>query len=164
LPAKEKDTAALFLSISWGYSRGGLGALGFLGGDKLDLMWETEKTSFISPSVLRRGMRSQVASRVMDAVQGDLYIASIKAYDRKTLDAGVEKMLWHTRIACPAAGLSMASTLPAMIVAAGPFIGRETKVPVWRDTSELRIGSVKIGEATVVDSPKSNGSTDSPAK
>lgn len=153
LPAQEKNTATLFLSISWGYSSGGLSALGFLGGDKLDLMWETENLPFLSPNVLRRGLRSQVADKVMSAAQGDLYIASIKAYDLKAIDAGTETLLWHTRIACPATGLSMAGTLPVMIVAAGPFIGRETKVPVWRDAADLKKTDIQIGDPRVMDHP-----------
>lgn len=151
LPAKKTGVATLYLSFGWGYSRANLGALGFLGGDKVGVMWELESGPMLSPNVLRRHTRSATAEKIVEAANSDLYIASIQAFDLKAIDAGVRKLLWHTRIACPASGLSMAETLPEMIVAAGPFLGKETKQPVWRDAEPLRKGQVEIGDSEVID-------------
>jgi hypothetical protein len=51
----------------------------------------------------------------------------------------------------------MADTIPEMIVAAGPFIGRETSTPVWRTAESLRTGKVEIGNSRVVDEDGSRG-------
>ena len=147
LQAKEKGQATIFLSISWGYSRANLGTLRFLGGDKMDLMWELESLPMISPNVLRRGMRSREAEMIMEAAMDDLYIASIKAFDLLEIDQGREVPLWHTRIACSATGVSMKSSIPVMIIAAAPMIGRDLDKPVWVKTDEIRKGNVEIGEA-----------------
>ena len=149
--ATEKGQATIFLSISWGYNRANLGSLAFLGGDKLDLMWETRSDEITSSNVLRRNFRSRDAEMVMDAANSDLYIASIRAYDLKSLDAGTEKILWHTRIACPASGLNMASALPTMIKLATPYIGVETKKPMWRGAEELKSEHIEIGPAQSVE-------------
>lgn len=151
LQARQKGEAKIFLSIGWGYSRASLSALSFLGGDKLDLMWELESGPGYFANALRRGMRGVTESKVMDAANSNLYIASIQAFDLEKLDAGKQVLLWHTRIACPANGLTMASTLPTMLVAAGPFIGRETKTPVWRDATELKNANVEAGEAQLLE-------------
>lgn len=149
--ATKKGEAKVFLSIAWGYSRANLSALGFLGGDKLDLMWELESGPALSPNVLRRGFRGMDEMKIMEAANSDLYIASIQAFDLVALDAGTKKLLWHTRIACEATGITMADTMPTMIIAAGPFIGRETKKPVWRDLTDLRKANIDIGEVKMLE-------------
>ena len=163
--AKEKGVAKVFLSICWGYSRANLGSLGFLGGEKLDLMWELDGSPYaFGPP---RWMRSQTAEKVMEAANGDLYIASIQAFDLKRLDAGEMVVLWHTRIACPARGLMMADAIPTMIVAAGPLIGRETTKPVWRDTTYLKKARIEFGELKtleLIQPTAPNDKADEPAK
>lgn len=144
-PTKEKGGAKIFLSISWGFAHGDLGMLRFLGGDKLGLMWELDTGGMITPNVFRRGFRSVTAAKVMSVANNDLYIASIQAFDLKKLDAGEKVLLWHTRIACSASRLTMADALPTMIVAAGPFFGRETKQPEWRDIAALKKAHVDFG-------------------
>jgi hypothetical protein len=147
--AKQKGQATIFLSISWGYSRANLGVLGFLGGEKMDLMWETSSLE-LGSNLWRRNFRSPEAELIMQAAGSDLYIASIKAYDLKKLDAGTEVILWHTRVACESRGLSMRDTMPQMILAGAQFAGRDIK-PIWRDPMEVRKGDVKIGESEVIE-------------
>ena len=149
LRAPKKGVAKVFLSIGWGYSRANLGALGFLGGNKLDLMWELESSpDEVGPP---RWMRSITTEQIMNAANSDLYIASIQAFDLEKLDAGEKVLLWHTRIACEARGLVMANAIPTLVVAGGPFIGRETKKPVWRYAAELRKAHVGFGELKTVE-------------
>jgi hypothetical protein len=160
--AKEKGVAKVFLSISWGYSRANLGSLGFLGGDKLGLMWELDG----SPGA-PRWMRSATAEAVMQLAESDLYFASIQAFDLEKLDAGKMILLWHTRIVCEARGLYMADALPSLIVAGGPYIGRETKKPVWRDAYDLKKTRIDFGQLKTIEMielPAENGTTGEPSK
>jgi len=144
--------ATIFLSMSWGYSRANLGALGFLGGDKMDLMWELQaNSSWNAPNLLRRGMRGAEADLMMEMANRDLYIASIRAYDLKKLDAGTEVELWHTRIATEAGGTAMITAMPTMITAAAPYIGKETKKPVFRDPFDLKRANVELGPTQMID-------------
>jgi hypothetical protein len=165
LPAKEKGVAKIFLSIGWGFSRANFGSLGFLGGDKLDLIWELGNSQFASGPP--RWMRSITAEKVIGAANSNLYIASIQAFDLEKLDAGEQVLLWHTRIACEARGLMMADAIPTMIVAAGPFIGRETKKPVWRYAAEIKKDHVDFGELKTIEliqAPAANGSSSEATK
>jgi hypothetical protein len=129
--------------------------LKFMGGEKVDLMWDTPggnpRIEFGSDArVILLGFRSSVAQKIHDAAEGDLYVAALGGYDFKALLKGKNVKLWQTRIACPADGLALAETLPQMIVAAGPQIGRDTPIPVWIDAAEEKRGQVNIGELRVV--------------
>ena len=158
--ATEKGQASVFVSISWGYSRRNAGALGFLGGDKLGLADEFSSLGYLTINKVRQHARSGVEQMVMEAVNDNLYIASIRAYDLKALDAGTEKILWHTRIACPATGLTMNMALPTMIKLATPMIGVETKKPVWRTPAGFMSEHIEIGPARSVEFIESPKPTD----
>jgi hypothetical protein len=133
--------------------------LKFMGGDKADLMWMTPTNNpnitnggnMVDARTLTQGLRSQTAQKIYDAAQGDLYVAALGGYDFKALAHGQSKQLWQTRIACPAEGLALADTMPVMIAAAGPFIGRETAVPVWKDTAHDLEPHVEVGQEKVVE-------------
>jgi hypothetical protein len=128
--------------------------LRFMGGDKLDLMWDTAVDNptismggnMADARILTLGLRSSLAQKIHDAAEGDLYVAALGGYDFKSLLNGKPVELWQTRISCPADGLALADTLPVMIVAAGPQIGRETALPVWKDTTEENLGHVEFGQ------------------
>ena len=132
--------------------------LRFMGGDKLDLMWDTAVNNpsitmggnMVDAHILTLGLRSALAEKIHDAAEGDLYVAALGGYDYKALLKGKAVQLWQTRISCPADGLALAETLPVMIVAAGPLIGRETALPVWKDATEETLGHVDIGELKVL--------------
>lgn len=133
--------------------------LKFMGGDKADLMWDTPQNNpnialggnMVDPHILTEGLRSKTAQKIRDAAEGDLYVAALGGYDFDALRHGKDKELWQTRIACPAEGLALADTLPVMIAAAGPAIGRETAIPVWTDPTENLTAHVKVGEGRVVE-------------
>jgi hypothetical protein len=132
--------------------------LRFMGGDKVDLMWDTsinnpaiqDTGGMADARILLVGLRSSIAQKIHDAAEGDLYVAALGGYDFKALLKGKSVKLWQTRIACPADGLALADTLPVMVVAAGPQIGRETEVPVFAAAAEENRGEVKIGEMKVL--------------
>ncbi len=176
LPADKKHMPTQFILFNWGtmYAPPSAGELDggtkqvmhppnplllkFMGGDKVDLMWDTPVNnpnistggSMADARILTLGLRSAIAQKIHDAAEGDLYVAALGGYDFKALRAGKSVELWQTRIACPADGLALADTIPAMIVAAGPQIGRDTPLPVWKDASEGGDGQVNIGELRVV--------------
>lgn len=133
--------------------------LKFMGGDKVDLMWDTSANNpniagagnMLDARILTQGLRTQTAQKIHDAAEGDLYVAALGGYDFESLRHGKGVELWQTRIACPADGLALADTLPVMIAAAGPLIGRDTPLPVWKDVTEDLTAHVDIGESKVVE-------------
>jgi hypothetical protein len=176
LPADRAHRPTEFIIFNWGtmYARTSGGALDggaqqvthpadphflkFMGGDKVDLMWDTGVNNpnitngggMVDARILTQGLRSSIAQKVYEAAEGDLYVAALGGYDFQALRKGKSVELWQTRIACPADGLALADTLPVMIVAAGPQIGRDTPLPVWKDAAEDSQGQVNIGELRVV--------------
>lgn len=150
------------VTASWGtyfQSRGPAMAangqlLKFMGGDKLDLMWEASPTmagGMLDPRVLLRGMRGGETSLIMDMAYGSMYLLSIKAFDLESYRSSRKVvMLWETNIACPADGLDIAETLPIMVATAGPALARETKRPEWLDEVDRHKAKITIGEAEMV--------------
>jgi len=128
--------------------------LKFMGGDKLDLMWEAQSTmagGMLDPRVLLRGMRDGESGLIMDMAYGSVYLLSVKAFDLEIYRSTHKVvMLWETNIACPADGLDVAETLPVMVASAGPMLGKETKRPEWFDEVDKHKAKVTIGEAEMV--------------
>lgn len=139
-------------SISWNpdmpiqTNRGQM--LQFLGGEKLGLiskyptMPEFElapELTFLRPSALK----------IRTAAKDDLYMAVLIAYDLQAAAHKERRILWRTRIACPARGLGMATTLPTMISIAAPYIARDTDIPVWIRASDQYKPVITIGNPVV---------------
>jgi hypothetical protein len=176
LPADKKHKPTQFILFNWGtmYAPPSAGALSgrtnqvvhppnplllkFMGGDKVDLMWDTPINNpnismgggMADARILTLGLRSSIAQKIHDAAEGDLYVAALGGYDFQALRKGKSVELWQTRIACPADGLALADTIPVMIVAAGPQIGRDTPLPIWKDATEDQQGQVNLGELKVL--------------
>lgn len=128
--------------------------LRFMGGDKLDLMWEAESTmagGMLDPRVLLRGMRDGETDLILGMAYGSVYLLSVKAFDLAAYQKNHSiVMLWETNIACPADGLDVSETLPLMVASAGPMLARETKRPEWVDDIDKRKAKISIGEAEMV--------------
>jgi hypothetical protein len=146
-PATSTHAPEILIAFSWGTMNGRAGmALSFMGGKKLDVMWELEPLSIHTAArSLTRHMRSVTADFVVDAMQSDLYVISIQAYDEKKAIAGKTELLWHTKVSCPSQGLDIVPTLKQMAREAAPFIGRETAKPQWT-VAPIRKGRVDLGE------------------
>jgi len=154
IPSTEANPPSIVLGFAWGSLRADFGgALSYLGGKKLDLMWETRNSGQLDARVLLRGLRSEAADRVMETAKGDLYVVTIAAYDRQALLEGRLVELWQTRISCPTRGVYAADALPQIVQAAGPVIGRETDIPeIFNTRTGIRNrGEVSIGEITTVE-------------
>lgn len=140
-------------------------ALKFLGGDKADLMWEQEwHGGFVDARVLLRGFqRMGVTGKIWDFSGRDLFWGRVRSFTIESLKETKPTMLWETRFACPAAGLSLENALPVMIKAAALQFGRETALPVNVNATKLLKGEVTPGELEVLgyedvpeDKPASN--------
>ncbi|MGA2445662.1 MAG: hypothetical protein ABSG50_09580 [Opitutaceae bacterium] len=124
--------------------------LRFLGGDKLGLVSEYLDDSMVPPipGLTRIDSDAEAIRRV---AAENLYVAALAGYEFPVQQPRHPKMLWRTKISCPAAGLVLADTLPPMLVIAAPYIGRETSGPVWVNASDkfkpdIRIGIPKVEE------------------
>ena len=153
-PCNAQHKPTIILALAWGSmnNRPGMSLL-FMGGDKLDVTWELNPYigGLLDPRVLTRATRSGDQDLVLEASDGNLYVASIQAFDEEAALKYETKLLWHTKISCPADGLSMDTALRQMIRTAGPLIGRETDKPVIRATPQ-KSGTVEIGELKVLES------------
>ena len=155
VPSTEENPASLVLGFAWGSLRGDFGgALRYLGGEKMDLMWETQNSGHLDARVLLRGLRSEKADRIMETANEDLYVVTIAAYDRQALVEGDLVELWQTRISCPTRGVWAMDALPEIVQAAGPVIGRETDTPeifVVDEAFRNRRTDVSFGALTTLD-------------
>ena len=90
-----------------------------------------------------------IAEKFRSAASDNLYMAVLLGYDFRAAAHQERRLLWRTRIACPARGLVMADTLPAMLSIAAPLIARETEVPAWIRASDKYKPVVIIGNPKV---------------
>jgi hypothetical protein len=154
LVADDNHPPEQLLVISWGMMAGDRSrqALGFLGGDKVNLMWEqTQYGGFVDAKVLLRGiLRTGVASKVWDYSGSNLFVGVVRSYTMNSLEAPKTTLLWETRFACPAAGLAMDEAMPLMVKAAAVNLGRETARPVTLDATREFGGSVTIPDFEVL--------------
>jgi hypothetical protein len=145
--------------FGWGMLDGGESrpALGFLGGDKVNLMWEQEQYGgFLNPNVLRRGLfHLGVAGKVWDFSESPLFLGVVRSFTLDSQDtAKPVTKLWETRFACPSTGLAFNETMPLLIKAAAPNFGRETNKPVLLNATEAFGGTVKLHELEILGEEK----------
>jgi hypothetical protein len=124
--------------------------LQFLGGDKLGLVSAYLDDSMVTPlpGLTRIDSDARAIARV---ARENLYVAALAGYEFPVQQPKHPKMLWRTKISCPAAGLVLADTLPPMLVIAAPYISHDTSQPVWVNASDkfkpdIRIGIPKVEE------------------
>lgn len=125
--------------------------LQFLGGEKLGL--HTGPNEQLLREYLSTGLefaRPDV-SRLNDVATDDLYFAIVSAYDVVPGKKDRPVLLWQTRISAPARGFWLPDALPSMLAMAHPYIGRETKKPVWiRATDKFR-PDIKLGDTKLLE-------------
>lgn len=162
--ADEQHPPAQLLVFAWGLGGPGPTALKFLGGEKADLLWENEQYGgLLNPRVLLRGMqRTGITGKIWDFSQSNLFFGLVRSYTMDSETAPTVTMLWETRFGCPADGLSINNAMPLMIKAAAINFGRETKMPVGLNATDVFGGHVDIGELKVLGTTPAPGSD--PAK
>jgi hypothetical protein len=125
--------------------------LRFLGGEKLGLGSQHSDDPMVG-SLLRYQSRfafDSAKKAIWDVAGGDLYMVALAGYEYFETQPEHPKLLWKTKISCPATGLVMADTLPTMVVIAAPFIGRATSRPVWVNAADKLKPSVRFGPLKV---------------
>jgi hypothetical protein len=60
----------------------------------------------------------------------DLYYAIVSAYDYAALTRGERKLVWRANLTVNAEGVSLAESLPPLVLSAGPVLGRDTAEPL----------------------------------
>jgi hypothetical protein len=86
---------------------------------------------------------------ILDYASEPVYGIIVTAFEYQSAGTPEPIIYWQTRIGLPANGKSMAEALPAMVLAAGPTIGRENDSPVLVDVDDAREGRVELGELEV---------------
>jgi len=139
----------------------------FLGGEKLGLLSNltAELTDTMLPGLTRFDPDADAISHV---AREALYVIALAAYEFPVVEPKHPRMLWRTKISCPATGLVMADTLPPMITIAAPYIGRETGRPVWVNANDkfktdVQIGNLKVEEYLGPGKPPANSGKPAPA-
>lgn len=100
-------------------------------------------------------LRNAKNELLLNQIAGDLYYLVASAYDYQSVAANNKVLLWRTRMTVSARGVSQRQAMPAMILGAGPFFGREMKEPEIVSKRAVPEGSVEIGTPTVVSPPPS---------
>ncbi len=141
----------LYLVVQWGYLQPSSGdLLWFLGYNPDQDIAAPSFPGLLGPEVWRRGFRSRTIQAVLDGATSANYGIIVTAFDYKSASTPEPVIYWQTRIALPANGKSMAAALPAMLVAAGPQIGRMSESPVLLNADEARQGVVEMGDLEVL--------------
>jgi len=91
-------------------------------------------------------LRSPIIEAILENASSAIYGIIVTAFEYRSASTADPIIYWQTRIGLPANGKSMAEALPAMMLAAGPAIGRENESPVLINVDEPRKGHVELGE------------------
>ena len=94
----------------------------------------------------------------------DVYYVVASAYDYASVSTKAKRLYWRTRMTVAAQGVSQDQTLPTLIVAAGPYFGKDMSEPELITKKATPEGTVEIGTATVVEMPATESKTSAPAK
>ncbi len=93
-------------------------------------------------------------AELMEQTNEDVYFVVASAYDYQAMGKNRRILLWRTKMTVDTKGVSMTDTLPAVIVAAGPYFGRETEEATVLTKRVVRQGKVDVGTPTVVEPVK----------
>lgn len=141
---------SLYLIVQWGYLEPRSGdLLWFLGYDANQDIAAPVFPGQLGAEVWRRGFRSHAITTILEDAGSPIYGIIITAFEYESASTTKPIIYWQTRIGLPARGKTMAEALPAMVLAAGPSIGREAKSPVLIDVDDARQGRVELGELKV---------------
>ena len=82
----------------------------------------------------------------------DCYFVIASAFDYVAMKKGERVLLWRTKMTVNATGISMTESLPALVVAAGPYLGQDMSNAVTVTRRISRVGKVELGELQVLES------------
>ncbi len=110
-----------------------------------------EAFEFANPvNVFRR--QSPTNEFLVDQANSDIYFIVASAYDYQAIAQKKRVLLWRTRMTVSAQGVNMTQSLPALILSAGPYFGKDMPEPAALNR-RVKEGRVDVGIPTVVDTP-----------
>lgn len=141
----ELHEPSLLLVVQWGYLEPrSENLLWFLGYDRsLDAQAPADPKH---PGPERFRTRSRETETIVNYAGDSVYGVIVTAFDYKSVGTGNPVIYWQSRIGLPANGKSMAQAIPSMIIAAGPALGHESKLPVLASADNAREGYVEFRE------------------
>ncbi|HEX2852431.1 MAG TPA: hypothetical protein VHO24_04265 [Opitutaceae bacterium] len=87
---------------------------------------------------------------MMEDAGNSIYFVVASAVTFSSTKPDTKILLWRTKMTVNASGLSLPETLPSLVAAAGPFLGREMSEPEIIHQRVTREGKVEVGAPTVV--------------
>lgn len=98
----------------------------------------------------RHLMSGTEADQMNEAMRNDRLYIMVAALDPEALRVKKKKLIWRTSISIESLRNSLPDHLGLMLAEAGPYFGRETDRPVFRDDDD-RNAKVKLGELKFLD-------------
>ena len=96
-------------------------------------------------------LRSRTNERLLTQLSDDVYFVVVSAHDYNSVAGGISKLLWRTKMTVNTQGVSMAETLPPLIVNAADYFGHEMTEAAVGARRIYRDGKVEIGPLKVED-------------
>ncbi|HWA25166.1 MAG TPA: hypothetical protein VG734_05775 [Lacunisphaera sp.] len=82
----------------------------------------------------------------------DCYFVIASAFDYVAMKKGQRVLLWRTKMTVSASGVSMTESLPALVVSAGPYLGKDMADAITVSRRISREGKVELGELKIIES------------
>lgn len=95
--------------------------------------------------------RDAKTAYLIEQAFGSCYFVVASAYDGAALAKGERRLLWRTKMAVSASGVSITETLPVLIRASGDHLGKEMTELVTVVKRLPRTGKVEVGKTTVME-------------
>jgi len=95
-------------------------------------------------------IRDDVTRNLVEQVLDDCYYVVVSAYDAAAMARGERKLLWRTKMATPAQGVSLVETAPALGASGSSFFGKDMNEPAIIGKRINRGGTVELGELKVI--------------
>jgi hypothetical protein len=84
-------------------------------------------TSFSPLETFRR--RDAKTARLLERIGDECYYVVVSAYDYAAMARGENRLLWHTKLSACSRGLSLAETVPALLIGGASAFGRDMSEP-----------------------------------
>jgi hypothetical protein len=84
-----------------------------------------------------------------EQIRDDCYFFVVSAYEGAALAKGERRLLWRTKLTTAANGISLAESLPSIVLGGTDFFGKPMDATSYVQKKINRSGKVDIGEAQV---------------
>ncbi len=93
--------------------------------------------------------RSYKNERLYEQIRANCYFVVASAYDYGAATRHQRTLLWRSKLSVDSTGIAMADSLPALVVSAAPFFGRDMSEAATLVRRVQRQGEVKLGPLDV---------------